>query len=340
MSYTVAGKQRHETTGTHDKKLARKIMSIRAAEIAEGRWSLPASNPPRLKEWTTQFLLSIRHPNTLKRYQLSVAHLVKFFGETSRLPDISVTRIEAFKRMRLESGIKPGTVNRDLAVLRRMLNLAARQRLIARNPFAEIEFLEERKSRRRPYILSYEEQGRLMAVATPRLRALIALLTETGLRVGREALVLKWTDIDFATSMVTVRESKSLAGRRSVPLSETCKREVTRWKKLTGPEFSSFVFPNPKNPSKPLLSVRKTWSTALKNACVLYFPIQNLRHVFATRLAAVGASPITIAHLLGHSSAAIVMTYAKAIDVAQRDAILKLDEFRRRTFETPNQTVQ
>jgi integrase len=155
MSYTVAGKQRHESTHTHDKKLAQKIMSIRMAEIAEGRWNLPASNPPHL--------------------------------------------------------------NRDLSVLRRMLTLAARQRLIARNPFSEVELLEERKTRRRPHILSYEDQNKLMAVVTPHLRALIVLLTETGLRVNKEAFALKWTDLDFDNPQVIVRDSKTLAGRRSVP---------------------------------------------------------------------------------------------------------------------------
>ncbi len=340
MSYTVAGKQRHESTGTHDKKLARKIMSIRWAEIAEGRWNLPASNPPRLKAWTTQFLNSIRHPSTKTRYQLSVNHLLNFFGEDSRLPDVaSVRRIEQFKEKRLALGVKAATVNRDLSVLRRMLTLAARQRLIARNPFSEVELLEERKARRRPHILSYEDQNKLVAVATPHLRALIFLLTETGLRVNKEAFALKWTDLDFDNSQVIVRDSKTLAGRRSIPLSELCKAEMFRWKTLMGPEFSDFVFPNPKAPSRPLKSVRKVWFTALKHSNVSEFPIYNLRHTFATRLAAIGTSPVVIAHLLGHASVGIVMTYAKAIDAAHRDAILKLDEFRRKAVNVPNETL-
>jgi integrase len=300
ICYTAGGKQRHESTGTHDRKLAKKILAIRLAEIAEGRWNLPASNPPRFKAWTTQFLLSIRHPSTKRRYNLSVNHLLSFFGEDSRLPDVaSVRLIEEFKQLRLASSVKPATVNRDLSVLRRMLTLATRQRLIARNPFSEVELLEERKARRRPHILSYEDQRKLVAVATPHLRALIILLTESGLRVNKEAFQLKWTDLDFSSSQVTVRDSKTLAGRRSVPLSELCSAEMLRWKNLMGPEFSDWVFPNPKTPSKPLKSVRTTWFTALKNAGLpMRFPIYNLRHSFATRLSAAGASPLTIADLL------------------------------------------
>jgi integrase len=75
---------------------------------------------------------------------------------------------------------------------------------------------------------------------------------------------LRWNDVDLVKSEVVVRESKTLAGRRVVPLSEFCKAELVRWRELTGPEFSAFVFPNLSNPSKPLRSVRKTWSTAFE----------------------------------------------------------------------------
>jgi integrase len=329
ICYTAGGKQRHESTGTHDRKLAKKILAIRLAEIAEGKWNLPASNPPRFKDWTTQFLLSIRHPSTQTRYQLSVNQLLNFFGEDARLLDVaSVRRVEEFKAKRLASGVMASTANRDLSVLRRMLTLAARQRLIARNPFVEVELLEERKDRRRPHILSYGDQSRLVAIATPHLRALIVLLAETGLRVNKEAFALKWADIDFDKSMVTVHDSKTLAGRRSIPLSELCKAEMLTWKTLRGPEFSDWVFPNPKTPSQPLKSVRKTWLTALKNAGLPSFPIYNLRHTFATRLSAAGASPLTIADLLGHSSLQILASYAKVLDDTRRDGIRKMERLR------------
>lgn len=146
--------------------------------------------------------------------------------------------------------------------------------------------------------------------------------------MNKEAFQLKWSDIDFDNSQVTVRDSKTLAGRRSVPLSELCKAEMLSWEKLMGPEFSDWVFPNPKTPSKPLKSVRKTWLTALKNAGLPSFPIYNLRHCFATRLSAAGASPLTIADLLGHSSLQIVASYAKVLDDTRRDGIKKLEQLR------------
>ena len=88
------------------------------------------------------------------------------------------------------------------------------------------------------------------------------------------------------------------------------------------------MFPNSDAPSNALGSIRKTWSTALKHAKLPHFPIYDLRHTFASRLAAAGASPITVAQMLGHASTGIAMTYVKVINEARRDAIRKLEEFR------------
>jgi integrase len=325
MVYSVDGKQHHESCRTHNKRLAKKILSIRLAEISEARWNLPASNPPRLKKWADQFLLSIQTPSTRDRYESSIAHLLDFFGDNTRLSDISVGRIEEFKQERL-TRVRCATVNRDLSVFRRMLTLASRQRLIARNPFESVELLEERKTRRQPHILTFEEERKLLAVATPHLRALIVLIVNTGLRVNKEALQLKWEDFDFENSQVVVRESKTLAGRRIIPLTEHCKTEMLRWRHLVGPEYSRFAFPNLKTPSRPLGCIRKTWSTALRRAVLQPFAIYNLRATFASRLSAAGVPDVFVSQLLGHAGS-LLQTYAKAIDDYRRDAIRKLEEF-------------
>jgi integrase len=97
---------------------------------------------------------------------------------------------------------------------------------------------------------------------------------------------------------------------------------------MTGPAFSEYVFFNPDNPATHLLKLPKTWAQALKNAKIEYFPICNLRHTFATRLQEAGASPVTLAQMLGRSSTGIIQTYAKVLDENRRDAIHKLEEYR------------
>lgn len=63
------------------------------------------------------------------------------------------------------------TVNRDLTLLRKMLRLAERKRFITHSPFVEIGLLEERKQRRGPHIVTFEEAERILAVAAPHIRA-------------------------------------------------------------------------------------------------------------------------------------------------------------------------
>jgi integrase len=63
---------------------------------------------------------------------------------------------------------------------------------------------------------------KLEAVATPLLRTLVVLLTETGLRVRREGLSLKWDDVDLEGEVLFVRQSKTLAGIRAMPLTKLC----------------------------------------------------------------------------------------------------------------------
>ena len=326
MSYTIAGKQHHESTGTHDKKLATKIVLVRSAEIAQGRHRIVPAKSPLLSTWSDDFLDSIPEPSTRKRYTSSVKHLKSVFPK-ARLAEITPRGIELFKQYRLGTAIRTATVNRDLAVLRRMLKLATQQRLIGETPFTGGEFLEERKQRRRPHILTWNEQTRLLAVAPPRIRMLVTLGTESGLRT-QEMLQLRWTDVDLENEILHVKKSKTVSGVRTVPISGFLKVELLRWQSLMGPDFSEWVFPEYSNTRHRLQGGRKSWKGALKKADIPYFRQYDLRHCFASRLSAVGTSPITIAHLLGHSSTGILMTYVKAIDTVHRDAILKLDEFR------------
>lgn len=94
-----------------------------------------------------------------------------------------------------------------------------------------------------------------------------------------------------------------------------------------GPDYSVYVFPNPKNLTVHQQSVRKTWATALKKAGIPFFPIYNLRATFANRLAAAGVPDVFVSQMIGHASG-LLPTYAKAVMDFRRDAIRKLEEFR------------
>lgn len=272
-------------------------------KCSKAAFQLLKSNPPRFESWADDFLKTVSHPNTRRRYTSSVRNLKSQFKGRS-IADISLDCVEEYKDARLASGIGPATVNRDLTVLRKMLRLAGRKRFIPPSRFVEVERLEEIEQRRAPHIVTFQEEEKILPIAPPHIRALMVLILETGMRSNREALVLKWENVDFANSTIQIRESKTRAGVRNVPLSARCKAELLRWRNQVGPEFSTWVFPNMQDSRKPLKDIRRSWARALKVAGIEYFWIYNLRHTFASRLSAAGASDLFVAQMMGHSSPA------------------------------------
>ena len=202
ITYFVGGRQKFESSRSTKKSDARKLLDIRKGAAREGRLRLIKSKAPHFDDYARRFLLTVLHPNTQKRYRSSVRNLEACIGKM-RLSDIRSDAIEDFKEKRLSDGVRTATVNRDLAVLRRMMKLAERKMLINESPFRNVEFLEERKQRRRPHILTYEEEDRLLAAALPHIRALTVLILETGMRSKREALSLLWGDVDFVSGQIS-----------------------------------------------------------------------------------------------------------------------------------------
>jgi site-specific recombinase XerD len=162
-----------------------------------------------------EVLAKVAHPNTRKRYGSSVTKLKGAFGK-ARLSDISAERIEDFKQSRLSEGIEAATLNHDLRVLRRMMRLAERKRFISRNPFLEVDFLKQ-KNPRQPHILTFEEEEKILAAATPFLRMLAVLILETGMRSHREALGLKWEAINLVTNSNSSPGIEDASGYQKYP---------------------------------------------------------------------------------------------------------------------------
>lgn len=86
--------------------------------------------------------------------------------------------------------------------------------------------------------MTFKEKEKLLAAAPDHIRVLVILILDTSLRSGKEALALKWEDVDFANESIRIRKSKTLAGIRR--------------RNLLWPEFSEYVFANPQRPATHL----------------------------------------------------------------------------------------
>jgi integrase len=326
MGVMVGGRQICRSAHTTNKGMAKKILARWETEIFERRFHLPQSTPPYFEDWADEFLTKVTHPNTQKRYTSSVGKLKgKFTGV--RLSDVSADRIEEFKEERVSEGVEPATINHDLRVLRRMMRLAERKQLIARNPFVQVDFLKQQNPRQ-PHIVTFEEEEKILSVAVPYIRLLVVLILETGMRSHKEALPLRWDAVDLTNDSIRVRESKTRAGIRNIPLSARCKAELIRWREMVGPEFSPFVFPNLRKPSQHMKDIRHAWARTLSDAGLNFFVAYQLRHSCASRLSAAGVSDLFVAQMIGHSTPSILQKYSKAIDEYKRDAVRKLENMR------------
>jgi integrase len=334
-AFNAEGRKLNRSTKTTNKRVAQKILNRWKGDVVSGQFDLLRPDAPTLREYLEKYINAIKNDNSRLRYQFSAANLNEFF-RNARVNHITTSRIEGFKEARLAQGVKNSSVNRDLALARACLRRAARERFIARSPFENGGiFLNEKNQCRQPQIMSFEQEEQLIANCSPFLRALVRLITETGLRSQKEALQLKWENVDFENGVIHVCASKSPAGLRTLPMSQMCKEELLRWKTLTGPAFSVWVFPNMKVPAKHVESVKTSWKTALRKAGIPYRRIYDLRHVFATRLAGAGTPDTILAGMLGHSSTNLVRTYARMTDEIRLAAIKRLEAVRTASQKSP-----
>ena len=99
----------------------------------------------------------------------------RFPGRT--LEDVTPADLERVKTERLET-VSAATVNRELAFLKHVYNVAIRDGETERNPFARIKLLREPSGRVR-YLTEEEEPRLLEALATSEDRQRVLVLLHT-----------------------------------------------------------------------------------------------------------------------------------------------------------------
>jgi integrase len=144
----------------------------------------------------------------------------------------------------------------------------------------------------------------------------------TGLRRS-ELLGLRWRDVDWEAQRLRVRNAyvlgehssagkSDLSTRRSVPMADRLARELDLWSQriaFNAEEDLVFAHPQTGNPLDGS-KVSKRFKSACLAAGVRVVRFHDLRHTFATRLAATGQPLRTIQEFLGHADAKTTQIYA------------------------------
>ncbi len=232
--------------------------------------------------------------------------LMRIWG-TKKLNDISKQDVVDLQNKLSAGGLKPGTVNRIMAIVKYVFALAERWEVLDKSPARNIPRLEDNNQKER--FLTTEEMHRLLEALkscnSHAVRDIIEFLLITGAR-RTEVVGLEWKEIDFAKRSWTLPAARNKTKRpKTIPLSDRA-MEMLEARKANGSEY---VFPNLKT-GKPLQHFFGTWDRIRKIAKIPDVRLHDLRHSYASFLVNSGRSLYEVQKLLGHTQISTTQRYA------------------------------
>lgn len=323
--------------------------------------------------------LEMMRPNiaetTYSSYNSGISHsIIPYFkdkGYTLTDMEENPKYIQDFYQHELSKGLKPNTVIRRHANIRKALQHAFKMDLIKSNPADKIE-----KPKKNGYTASYyagDELSVLFEVSKgDPLELPIILAAYYGLRRS-EVLGLKWDAIDFETERITINftvtevsmgagkgnkiveklGTKSKASRRVLPLVAGIKDLLLRMKqeqadnkRLCGSSYNDkyleFINVNELGERIKPNYITQHFDLVLKKNGLSKIRFHDLRHSCATLLYANGVSLKEIQQWLGHSDISTTANIYTHLDYSSKEATANailsvLDPIQGRQVEASNE---
>ncbi len=303
--FDAEGRRHREKVGT--KAAARQLYQKRQTEKLQGK-KLPELTPKKallVKDMIERFRPSWEAKKSARDDGRYAAYWIEALGSLAAR-EVRPSDIEGWRAKRQKvDGVAPATVNRAVAFLKRIYNLAIRDGIFeGSNPVAKVRQIRENNSRVR--YLTAEEEAALRACCSGDFWLKVEVAFLSGLR-QMEQLTLRRADLDFRARVITVRESKH-GESRTVPMSD-------RLAELFGQQLDShkseWVFPG-RFPEEHFTGTGAIHGlkAAMKRAGVDNLTWHDLRHTFCSRLAMAGCSLATIQQLAGHKTITVTQRYA------------------------------
>lgn len=152
-----------------------------------------------------------RAATTIKQYR---AFMTRFAREVGRpLDEVTTRDVRRFLMNEEQRGNSTSTIASKIHRLSSLFGWLEREELIDKNPMARIDAPQLPPAE--PRYLTHEEIERVRDVATGRDRVLFEVLYSSGIR-REEAANLDWTDINFDTKALLVREGKGGKSRTTM----------------------------------------------------------------------------------------------------------------------------
>jgi len=251
------------------------------------------------------------------------------------LQKVHMGTLEPFVKARRRDGIKTGTLRRDLAVVRRVLNLAAR---LWRDQYG-LTWLEtppliqlpKDTDARDTYPLSWDEQRLLFPRLPAHLERMALFKVNTGCR-EQEVCGLRWDweveDASLGSSYFIIPRGTVKNGENRLVVLNRIAKSVVEGQRGKHPDY---VFPY--KGGRVTRMYNSAWKNARGKAADGYLKvfgkecpegfrkirIHDLKHTFGYRLRSAGVSHEDRQDLLGHKSGSITTHYS----VAEKKNLIK-----------------
>lgn len=295
-------------------------------------------------------------PSTIRNYEADVRRWLIPALASFRLRELRRSDVQALIDRMHADGLAGSTIRNKIEPLRVLYRRAVQDEEVTTNPTTHLRLPALATSARR--IADPARAAILLDALPDSERALWATAFYAGLRIG-ELRALRWRSVDFDAGLIRVdagwddydgeQDTKTAAGKRTVPLVGRLRAELARHKLATGRSDDDLCFgetpttafvrstirsralrawgwrfvPNPDPRARPKQIWIKGHSDALD-------PLQphEARHTCASYLAAAGLTHKEVQTAMGHADIRTTLNlYAKAVPGWERDAAAKIDAY-------------
>ena len=329
IKYSREGRAYYESSGSQKHEDAKRLLRLREGDIERGVPVTPRIGRMRFQEAAadllTDYVVNKRrsYANVERRVRLG---LEPFF-RGRRMTHISTADVNRYLKHRQEAGAANGSINRDLAALKRMYTLAIRGGKLLHRP--HIPMLQEDNVRQ-----GFFERHQFEAVRAhlpEHVRALVTLAYYYGWRVTSEVLTLQWPQIDRTVGTIRLEPgtTKNKGGRTVAYLEIDELREVieAQWRRHLDLRREGTICPwvFEHKHGQRIRTFRRSWLTACRRAGVAGRVLHDFRRTAVRNLERAGVPRKVAMAMVGHKTESVYRRYDIVTDRDLHAAAAKLN---------------
>jgi integrase len=309
INFVCKGKRKKRMVGTSKRKAGQALRRIEA-DIVNDKFNLAETRKMTFRElaeyWLENYSKIENAPSQYEKNRERIRnHLLPFFRETW-IADITPRTIDEYKNSR-HGKIKPSTINRTLAILRKMFNDAIRWGFMRTSPMTMVKQLKENQEGYDYY--GESEVREFLKNCQEDFYEIACCAVYTGMRAG-EIVALKWRDVDLERRIIRVERGANGTTKsrkiRYIPVNSRLLAVLKARKELNDGEL---VFPNDGGEMRQI-GFRTEMKRAAERAGLRKIRFHDLRHTFASNFVIKGGNLLSLQKILGHSTINMTIRYA------------------------------